>query len=100
MERVDVQMQQLLNKSLGLFNLNFNYKNMVGNYEHKLILRDECEDWLSHRMEHYPTRQSRLQLFHTPRAISSHSKQSIAIAGPEKEENRTTGSNITTRSLQ
>ena len=72
-----------LYRSLRLFSLNFIYRYMAGNYVHKLILRGESNNWLTYRVEHYPTRQSRLQLLHVNRALSSHSEQSITIAGPK-----------------
>ena len=53
---------------------------MSGNYVHKLFLGGEYENWPIHRVERYHTRQSRLQLVHVPRTLSSHSEQSITMA--------------------
>lgn len=72
-----------LYQSLGLFVLNFFDQYISGRYVHKLFLRGEYDEWLNHRLERYHTRKSRLQLVHVPRAFSSHSEQSVAIAGTE-----------------
>ena len=55
---------------------------MLGNYVHKIQLRSDAVNRFSLSLESYDTRQSRLQILHIPRALSSHSEQSVEISGP------------------
>ena len=68
--------------SLGFFDLKHIYRYMLGNYVHKIQLRSDAVNRFSLSLEIYDTRQSRLQLLHIPRALSSHSEQSVDISGP------------------
>ena len=68
--------------SLGFFDLKHIYRYMLGNYVHKIQLRSDAVNRFSLSLENYDTRQSRLQLLHIPRALSSHSEQSVDISGP------------------
>ena len=67
---------------LGLYDIKFFYKYMLGNYVQNMRLRNDDDSRFSLRVETYNTRQTTLQLFQVPTALSSHSKQSVVRSGP------------------
>ena len=68
--------------SLELLNLRYIYKYAVGNYTFKSIKNSIHPSTMSFRSFTYNTRASELQLLEVPLALSSHSEQSLSIAGP------------------
>ena len=69
--------------SLGFFDLKHIDRYMLGNYVHTIQLRSDADIMFTFSLENYVLRQSILQMFHTPRAMSSHSEQSVDIPGPK-----------------
>ena len=68
--------------SLGLLNLRHIYKYAVGNCVYKLLSHGTQSSTLTHRNVTYNTRASDQRYLEVPLALSTHSEQSILIAGP------------------
>ena len=58
--------------SLVFFDLKHIYRYILRNNEHKIKLRSDADNSFTLSLENYDTRQSRLQMLHIPRAMSSH----------------------------
>ena len=68
--------------SLGFIDFKHIYRYVFGNYVHNIQLRSDADNRCTLSLESFGTRQSKLQMIHVPRAMSSHSDQSVDISGP------------------